>query len=284
MKRFVLVMFGLILFSGSNIFAKEVIILNVLTLDLPPMSSEKLIGGIGHGTNVDMINAAIKAGGKLGGRVIKVKHIYQPWLRAADSFKNKWEKYPIYLIGPNALKDLKFPMDEIETVYLGNFVATFCYFESHHDRSIAWEKLSDLKPYSIGTVLESVGGKILEDNGLTVSYAPTVLTAINKLYYKRTDLMIGSVNISSYMVKQLYPEIYHDFKCTEKALYTVPYGLNYWKKDKQTVKAMAILKKGYRNIINNGTYLKIFEKYWGTGNLPMSLQPKEIKKLIDELN
>lgn len=281
MKRIIFAVFGLFIFIGNNVFAEEVIILQVLTLDLPPMSSEKLIDGIGHGTNIDMIKAAFKAGGKLDGRVIKVKHIYQPWLRAAGSFKNKWEKYPIYLIGPNALKDLKYPMDEIETVYLGNFVATVCYFESHHNGSIVWETFSDLKPYSIGTVLESVGGKILEDNGLTVSYAPTVLSAIKKLYYKRTDLMIGTINISSYIIKQLYPEKYHDFKCTENPLYAVPYGLNYWKKDKQTVRAMVVLKKGYQKIINDGTYLKIFENYWGKGNLPVSVQPQEINKLIN---
>ena len=154
MKHFILAILGLFIFPGNNVFAEKVIILHVLTLDLPPMSSEKLIGGVGHGTNIDMISAAFKAGGKLDGRIIKVTHIYQPWLRAANSFKNKWENYPIYLIGPNALKDLKFPMDEIETVYLGNFVATFCYFESHHNGSIAWETLSDLKPYSIGRILK----------------------------------------------------------------------------------------------------------------------------------
>ncbi len=46
---------------------------------------------------------------------------------------------------------------------------------------------------------------------------------------------------------------------------------------------MAILKKGYQRILADGTYLSIYEKYWGKGNIPIASQPQEVQKLIAKL-
>ncbi|MCP4749384.1 MAG: hypothetical protein GY866_00690 [Proteobacteria bacterium] len=265
--KFVIVVPFLFFFTGIA-YAENV---NVLALDFPPFGSENMIPGKGHGTSYDSIKAAFNRVG------IETTISFQPLKRAMHSFGTMRREYPIILVGPSALKAFNLPRNDIGMVHIDTFRVSFCYFKSHRSKPIIWNELSDLKPYTIGVMIGSPSTALLRNAGLTLDPTPKADSLIKKVYNKRNDVQLNVVSISHFLAKQLFPNAYRDFTCTSKPLYTFANGLSYWKNDAKTRHSMERFRKGFGEILNNGTYLKILRKYWGE-DIPAHLLPEVTKK------
>jgi polar amino acid transport system substrate-binding protein len=177
----------------------------------------------------------------------KIQYKSYPWSRALDMTRNGEADG---IIGTNTAECNKIgliPSAKVFSMHLG-----FLYLK---ESGIKYKGISDLKPYNIGlytNAYESIMKKI----GLKYEIVQTSLDAnIKKLIAKRVDLVFCNKEPALYLLKS-----------NSSKVGFIPYSSNEvligFPKSRLNSKTLSEdYKKGLNNLIKNGAYNKILQKY-----------------------
>jgi polar amino acid transport system substrate-binding protein len=143
---------------------------------------------------------------------------------------------------------------------------------------LAVTSIADLKPF---TVVETIGSGWSEEHfkGLNVIWAPTYSTALNMLANGRVDIYIlgkepGITDIVDRINKHVpYSEGLQNIVVGPHSLAEIPYCLLI-RKDSKFIDIIPKFNRTLKNMKQDGTYKKIFDKYFITKFPNAVLQPQ----------
>ncbi len=148
-----------------------------------------------------------------------------------------------------------------------NIHMVFYYYAPRHKNPIIFEKIEDIKPYSVGTIRGSNATSILKNAGIKTEESAKE-SQIKKLYRGRVDLALMGFLTGEKLIKEFYPNKINGFKILNKPLMELPSSICFNKKFPNSEKFIKHFVKGFDKIRKNGVYVKILEKYYGTGKIP----------------
>ena len=175
--------------------------------------------------------------------------------------------------------------NDVQSVRVFYFRAVGFYLKDRF-KSISFKTLKDLQGYRLGVIrgasLSLLFKKYPELN-LSVEEVATMEQMFKKVYYDRSDIGF-TVELSGRMFfAKYYPDEQDRWVITEDAVQGIFGDVVFSKKYPDSEKYLNAFKEGIQRIRDNGTYLRILEKYYGTGNVPawvsdLTQKPYEIPK------
>jgi len=143
------------------------------------------------------------------------------------------------------------------------YQASFYYYQPNHSNKITLRRLADLKQYNIGILSGSlIDQQAFERAGIRFETSYSQASIFKKLKLGRIDLAIEIDFIAEQMIKQLYTIQRQDFaniSITHKPE-AIAIMIN---EEMPGAKQIALrYRKALKNIIANGRYQKILEKYY----------------------
>ena len=133
----------------------------------------------------------------------------------------------------------------------------------------SFNSYADLKNYLIGLGIGSSPEKVAKENGLKYEAISEMDTLIKKLYVKHNDLVVMMDLAGALLINEIYPGREGEFASyTAKPFYVTQRGLVLNKNHPDAARLEPMLKKGLKTIYENGTWLRIMEKYYGSGKVP----------------
>lgn len=137
-------------------------------------------------------------------------------------------------------------------------------FMKKKSSKIAYKKLEDLKPYTIGTVRGYVNtiefdlAKYLKKEEVVDDE-----TNIKKLNNDRIDLIVIDKYVGAYIIEKQFPQFKATLEFMNPPLEEKPLFIVFSKKAKDYEKKMNAFNAGLKEIQKNGTYQKIIEEFEG---------------------
>lgn len=144
------------------------------------------------------------------------------------------------------------------------------YYRPHHPEPLLEvNDFNDLKPYKIGVLKGTlIDRQAFDQIGLTFETSYTQASLFKKLKVGRIDLVIEIDLVGQQMIDQLYPELVDDFVRIPLPNTVSPIAImidaNYPSADSIAER----YREGLANIIANGRYQQIVERYYPDGKLP----------------
>jgi polar amino acid transport system substrate-binding protein len=228
--------------------ANEVIL---TTGDWPPYVIEQ---GSDPGPMAEVVVAAFKEAG------ITAKIVFYPWKRAEDEVRQDkaFAAFP-YSISPERQKEFDFS-DSLYSVK-----AKFFYHKKYHPDGIPFDKLEDLRDFTIGGMLGSWYEPDFKNAGLRVEYVAGMDQNVEKLALGRIDLAIEEENSVWGLIRKQYPNDVDQFATLDKPLeqpgVVNDLSLMVSRGYPNSAELLAKFNAGLAAIRANGTYLQILEKY-----------------------
>ena len=195
-----------------------------------------------------------------------VEFIMNPIRRGEVNFlKNKVDLFTSYVLIE------KKPHVEIDRMYMFNFAVALFYVKKENRN---FKNLTDVKGLNIGVIQNTPYAKLYNNHQIktVASKDPQTLlemTIRDRVPLFESTILTGITNIKK--VSQLKNFDYFIFDILRS-------GPALLKNHPKYAHIKSKLTLGLKNIINDGTYLRIFEQYWGKGNVPIEILPPELKK------
>ena len=141
-------------------------------------------------------------------------------------------------------------------------------------KSIPFATLKDLQGYRLGAI-RGASASILFNKypelNLNFIEVNTMEQMFNKVYYDRSDLVF-TVELSGRMfIAKHYPKDQNRWVMTRDSLQNIFGDVVFSKKYPNWEKYLNIFRNGLQIIRNDGTYLRILEKYYGEGKVPVEV-------------
>lgn len=135
---------------------------------------------------------------------------------------------------------------------------------------IRFKTLKDLRGYRLGVIRGSSDSIILKsDKELNVEEVNTMKLMFNKLYLADRQDIVFTVELSGLKyIEKNYPNEKDRWVMTQDAVQGLMAQILFSKKYPNYKKYMEKFKEGLNIIRENGNYLRIFEKYYGSGKVP----------------
>lgn len=235
----------------STSFADEKIILHFGSSETPPFWSQTLFL---DGMCGEILHEISKE--------IDVKSVieYKPLTRLIDG------------VGYNLLGNPEFFLPHHEFVAIipiAVYRSVFFYYQPHHKKKITFERIEDLKGYSVGVMKGSLANKPFFNRvGIKFEESYSKDSLFKKLELGRIDLSID-IDLSGLLaIKRLFPEKASSFARLEIPRSITPITImidSNYPNGRQLGKKY---KKGFKTIIKMGKYHKILAKYYGRENIP----------------
>lgn len=230
----------------------------ILAFENPPTTSPSILG---EGLGVELMKAAFQ---EVGVRPILN---YLPLKRVVKMMQD--QEAPA-LLGNN----LYFTEEEkaylpVTPLILSRFV--FVYYKPTYPEGIRYDTFEDLRPYIIGVRLGSNAGIPLKKANLNVQETSTIDGMFKQLQSNRINLLVTLDLTVPLTVRTLFPEEEANFVILPKPLQEYWAGMVFNTNIPEGVAYQARLTEGIEKIKRNGTYLKIYEKYYGAGNVPQTV-------------
>lgn len=147
--------------------------------------------------------------------------------------------------------------------------AAYFYYAPNRKHKVVLRNLNDLKGYRIGVLKGAlVEREPFSKAGITFEESYTQESLFNKLKLGRIDLCVELELTGRAVIKKLFPEEAGNFKNIVIPDSANPIAMMI---DKRYPDAQALgrrYREGLRRIIKNGTYQKILDEQYGTGNTP----------------
>jgi polar amino acid transport system substrate-binding protein len=146
------------------------------------------------------------------------------------------------------------------------------YFKPHNKKEITYERLEDLKGYTIGIMKGSLSHadiSFFSRSGIKFEESYSKESLFKKLTLGRIDLCIEIELSGLLIINKLFPDEANKFRRLVIQRSNTPVTVmikNNYPKGKLLEKK---IKSGLNTIINNGKYHEILEKYYGKGNIPV---------------
>jgi ABC-type amino acid transport substrate-binding protein len=198
-------------------------------------------------------------------------------------YKVAFEFYPLkrstqYVIDGKALAQLgtewNFPEEarknDVQSVPLF-YYRVVGFHRKDRFKAISFKTLKDLKGYSLGVIGGSSDAAILMGYpglSLNVEDVTTMEQMFNKVYAGRNDIGFAVELSGLTFIANHYPNEQDRWVMTEDAIQGILADVVFSKKYPNAEKYLHAFKDGIQRIRNNGTYLRIFEKYYGAGMVP----------------
>jgi len=137
-------------------------------------------------------------------------------------------------------------------------------------REIKFKTLKDLRGYRLGVIRGSSDSAILTgDKELKVEEVNTMEQMFKKLYLADRQDIVFTVELSGLsFINRNYPNDRDRWVMTEDAVQGLIGQIVFSKKYPNYGKYMEKFREGLNLIRENGTYMKVFEKYYGAGKVP----------------
>jgi polar amino acid transport system substrate-binding protein len=150
------------------------------------------------------------------------------------------------------------------------------FYLKDHFRDIRFTTLKDLRGYRIGVIRGGMDTAILQrDEELTLEEVNTLEQLFKKLYAGRNDIVFVADLSGQTTISKLFPDDRDRFVMTEDILAGTTADCVFSKKYPNYETYVEKFEEGLNLIKENGTYFKIFEKYYGEGNVPADISDIE---------
>lgn len=179
-------------------------------------------------------------------------------------------------IGPIVLVDRQ-PKEKkrqvIQIPPLVDILMVFAYYKpTHGKKPVTYERLADLKGFTVGTILGSNTIPLLQDAGMVVK--ETLLKSqIKLLKANRIDYAVVGFLTGLDLVKTIFPGQEIDFAFIRKPVMELPTSIYFNKRFPRSSEYLAKFKRGLNAIIESGHYIRILENYYGKGKIPFEYKP-----------
>ncbi|MES9972179.1 MAG: transporter substrate-binding domain-containing protein [Candidatus Thiodiazotropha sp.] len=145
------------------------------------------------------------------------------------------------------------------------------YYEPHHNEGITFNRLEDLKGYTIGIIKGSLSNADIayfRESGVEFEESYSKESLFKKMMLGRIDLCI-EIELSGLLIlNRLFPDKADEFTRIELQRSITPITIMIDDSYPDGQRLGENITKGLEMIINNGKYQEILEKYYGKGNIP----------------
>jgi len=145
------------------------------------------------------------------------------------------------------------------------------YYSPAYPSVIDFQRTEDLQPYSVGTMLGSVTAKHLRKAHVEVQEQSNLEGLLKKLHARRIDFAAMTDLFGIQTSAKLFPNESHNFKQLPKPLMEAWIGLMFHKSDAKAQTRARKFKQGMKQIIEDGTYLKIISSYYHQETVPKNI-------------
>jgi polar amino acid transport system substrate-binding protein len=147
--------------------------------------------------------------------------------------------------------------------------AAFFYYRPNHREKISLQSLDDLKRYKIGALKGTLSDhSLFAAAGIRFEQSSTQTSLLKKLKLGRIDLYFELDLVGRQAIRSVFPGEADDFGSMAVARSVAPIAIMI-AGNHPDGKAMGDrYREGLKKIINNGSYLKILENYYGTDAVP----------------
>lgn len=226
--------------------------LKVLAIEHPPYISEKMEN---KGLSFDILNEVFK----------KSEYNIVPVILPSRRAQKEIAKYPVSLF---SFPDIA-SMNNYKQVHIQNVIYTF-YFNKDYGE-ITWNSLSDLKGKIFGELHYTYDSVYIEDElcdkGLIRKRTDSLEHLFHMLKKGRIDLVLSVELTAEATIKKLYPEN-DSIMQTEKKYLVIKGGPWFNLNLPETEKVMKYYISRIKEMKQDGSLLKIFERYYGEGKVP----------------
>ncbi len=161
--------------------------------------------------------------------------------------------------------------DFAEIIPIAIYSSSFIYYQPHHKEKIIIHSIEDLKAYKVGAL------KGTQDNhsyflksGIAFEASYSQESLIKKLKFKRIDLSVNIELVAKTVIKKLYPDEIGNFKFIPIKGSNSTIAIMISEEQPNAHDIALKIRSGLDEVIKNGRYQKIVEKYYGVGNMPVS--------------
>jgi polar amino acid transport system substrate-binding protein len=135
---------------------------------------------------------------------------------------------------------------------------------------IHFKRLKDLRGYRLGVIAGSSDEAILKkDKRLKIEAVSSMAQMFQKLYLANRQDIVFAVELSGLsFIRKQYPGDMDRWVMTQDAVQGLRGDIVFSKKYPDAAKYIAKFKAGFGIIRENGTYQRVFEKYYGKGKVP----------------
>ncbi len=204
----------------------------------------------GHGIFSKIVTAAFQEVG------MDVTYSFYPWKRCEINVKSgkSFAAIPYAVTDKRkAFANFSDPVSESDTV--------FFYNVKKHKISIEYERLNELKPYSIVGVLGYFYAETLKKELLDVKYVSNEEKALELIFLKRYDLLPLNSFVGWSLIKKNYPSESHTFSTCKKPLIINTLHLMISKEYPNSKNILDMFNAGLAQIKNKGIYQQIVSEY-----------------------
>ena len=226
--------------------------IEILIFHYPPY-----INGDGTGMAEEIVAASFETQGHT------VKFTLYPTKRAINNFQNGQGK--MFL----GLRDF-FSQKEIDAQEIFYFRRILVYLKEQYPE-LHINSLDDLKGKKIGVIIGSTKISDFQAAGLIVDKTSKHENNIKKLHARRVDFIYSLDLTTISLIEKLFPGQTGDFGIFEYELSAADLIV---RKGSPEEKTLQVFRAGLKTIVENGTYGKIMEQYYGAGQVPASAQVK----------
>ncbi len=242
----------------------------LVAYDYPPYYSARPMEGKGlnnkgHGFVVDIVRAAYGAVGK------GVRVAYQPMARSVLSLKSG-----AYVghIGSRQVLGLSIEPEDLDSVKLSHYYVFFHYFKSRFKGGLpSHDQLSDLRGYTVASIIGSPAGERLRKEGFRVDFGPELENGMWKLATGRVDFWSAVGLTAQTLVARHLPDRVDGFFAVEGPIFGGSVDLNFNIRHRAyTVRKLAFIE-GMERIRKSGTYHRILASYFKGQAIPDYVTP-----------
>jgi polar amino acid transport system substrate-binding protein len=217
----------------------------------PSFSQPDLMPGLGNGVLYDLTVQAYKAVDS------EVQIDFIPMARIVWSVTENNYDAALGTINWFA-KEQKDHLVEAVDLLTANIV--FFYKKKRFPDGIAYEQLSELKKFKVGSLRGSATIPLLEKAGITPELVAELDQNFKKLDAGHIELTVAIDLTGRNILKKLFPDAADDYATVKKPVLSITTSMAFPKGQSAPLQAF---KKGLDRILENGTFYEIIERYYG---------------------
>jgi polar amino acid transport system substrate-binding protein len=215
-----------------------------------PLATGPYTEAMGFGAFTEIVSAVVKEMRRTP------RYLYYPWKSAESEVQagHALAAFP-YMITDE--RQQQFDFSDAVLISTGKFF----YLPQRHAGAIKYEKLEDLRAYTIGGGLGYWYEPAFKAAGLTTDFAATDEQTFEKLFTGRVDLVPIDELVGWALIKKLYPQHVDQFAVLEKPLNESSLHLMISRQYPGASELTRQFNAALKTIHANGTYQQIMKKY-----------------------
>ncbi len=157
------------------------------------------------------------------------------------------------------------------------------YYKPNFKKELKYKTLSDLRGCKIASLVNSPYLELYKKHGLIVYSVETPQQMIKMIRSGHVDFFVNTLLSGLILIKKEFPNEWgnFDYFTWDK----LPCSIAVNKENPGGKKWLGLFRKGLSQIKKDGTYIRLFEKYWGINNIPKVVLFSDLKSFgVDRVN